>query len=148
MAGRLGASYVNEDGKPEVPIMIHHAVFGSIGRFIGIILEENAGRLPLWLSPDQIAILPISDAQHSAAKDLYDLLMAFGLRPRMFSQSETLSRRIVAARELEVPVMAIIGEREASAGHVALKMGGAQEMVAVADVAAWLQNHVAQPSAR
>lgn len=148
LPGRLGASYVNEDGKPVVPIMIHHAVFGSIGRFIGILLEENAGRLPLWLSPDQVAILPISESQHSAAKDLYDGLMASGLRPRMFGQSETLSRRIVAARELEVPVMAIIGEREASSGQVTLKIGDAQEVVAVSDVAAWLQHHVDQPPER
>lgn len=147
LPGRLGASYVDERGEKAVPVMIHHAVLGSLGRFIGILLEESEGRLPLWLAPDQVAVLPVSEGQDAEARELSDRLRAVGLRPRLFVQQETLSRRIVMAREGLIPARAVIGAREAAAGHVALRLcsDGCEEVVPVAEAVARLAAAAAAP---
>lgn len=137
---RLGASYIDENGEKQVPLMIHHAVFGSLGRFIGILLEETSGRLPFWLAPDQVAILPISDDQHHAARRLDDILRTDDIRCRMFDGADTLSRRIVEARSQEVSVHAIIGNREAGSNVVSLKIDGQQETVPMEDAGRYLQD--------
>lgn len=126
---RMGASYVAPDGSRAVPVMLHHAVFGSMGRFIGILLEHCEGRPPFWLAPDQIAVLPISDAQEAAALDLVAKLRSAGLRPQLF-RGESLSRRLVSVHEALIPVAAVIGRREAVAG-VAMVKGRNGDEVAV-----------------
>lgn len=118
LPGRLEASFIGENGKPEVPVMLHHAVLGSMGRFIGILLEHHEGRLPLWLAPRQIAILPISDKQQDAAEAAYAAFREGGLRPIMLDQAESLQRRLVDAHEQLIPVHIVIGAREAEAGKV------------------------------
>jgi threonyl-tRNA synthetase len=109
---RLEASYVAPDGSRACPVMVHHAIFGSLGRMIAILLEHHGGVLPFWLSPNQVAVAPISKEQavYSAA-----VLAAFedaGIRAVAYDSTDTLSRRIVAAHETAVPVMAVVGARD------------------------------------
>lgn len=137
--GRLGASYIGADGEAHVPVMLHHAVLGSLGRFIGILLENCAGRLPLWLAPVQVAVLPIADPQLDAAKDVADAMRAAGLRPEVFGQADSLQRRLVSMHERLIPAQIVIGKREAAAGHVMLKLGGEERAMPVAEAIAKLQ---------
>jgi threonyl-tRNA synthetase len=117
---RLGASYIDAEGNRAVPVMLHHAVFGSMGRFIGILLEHHQGRLPFWLAPVQVAVLPIAEDQQGAAQDLMQAFAAAGLRSQLFDQAETLSRRLVSCHELLIPTVAVLGKREVQDGSVTL----------------------------
>lgn len=139
LPGRLGASYIDKDGQKAVPVMIHHAVLGSMGRFIGILLEEHEGRLPFWLAPDQVAILPIADAQAPAASEFRDALSAQDLRSRLFGQSESLARRLIMVHESLVPVQAVIGAREAAAGQVMLQTGAHKALFSIPSALDWLK---------
>lgn len=111
--------------------MIHHAVLGSLGRFIGILLESSEGNLPLWLAPAQVAVMPISDDQLGEAQAAVDGLLSAGIRADLYAQSETLSRRLVMAHEEMVPLQAIIGAREAASGSVALRGPEGQEVLSI-----------------
>jgi threonyl-tRNA synthetase len=136
LPSRLGATYVEADGDRAVPVMIHHAVLGSMERMIAVLLEHHAGRLPIPLAPEQVAILPLSDEQGAYADDLASMLRSAGWRVRLLPPTETLSRRIVEARELRIPVLAVVGRREAKDGTVALRIGeGAQTAVPAGDLA-------------
>lgn len=121
LPGRLGASYVGPDGKPSVPVMIHHAVFGSMGRFIAMLLEHHGGQLPFWLSPDQVAVMPISADQNGYAEDVVEALCSSGIRSVLYDMNESLARKIVLARDAKVPVSLVVGKREAENGSVALR---------------------------
>lgn len=121
LPGRLDASFIDCEGNRAVPVMLHHAVFGSMGRFIGILLEHHQGRLPLWLAPVQVAVVPVGEDQHPVAQDMMRQLAAAGVRPQLFDQAETLSRRLVSCHELFIPIVAIVGKREVDEGSVTLK---------------------------
>lgn len=138
LPARLDASYIDASGNRTVPVMLHHAVFGSMGRMIGILLEHHQGKLPFWLAPVQIAILPVAEDQHGVAKDFQQNLIAAGLRPRLFDQAETLSRRIVSSHDLLIPVVAVLGKREALDGSVTLKSGQGQWTMALDEAVARL----------
>ena len=134
LPARLDAFYIAPDGSRAVPLMMHHAVFGSLGRFIAILLEHHGGALPFWLSPEQVAIAPISQEQADYAAEVMDMFEASGLRAVSYSGAETLSRRIVAAHEAEVPVMAILGRREKASRTVTLReRDGAQSTLSWTD---------------
>ncbi len=136
LPGRLGATYIAADGGRAVPVMIHHAVLGSMERMIAVLLEHHAGRLPIPLAPEQVAILPLSDEQSAYANDLASMLRCAGWRARLFPPDGTLARRIVEARELRIPVLAVVGRRETKDGSVALRIGdGAQMVVAAHELA-------------
>lgn len=129
LPGRLDASYVGPDGFHKVPLMIHHAVLGSIGRFIGILLEQHEGALPYWLSPEQVAVMPISQDQAAYADEVVRSLEDAGVRVRLLDGAETLSRRIVSAHDQEIPVIAVVGGREARDRQVALRERDARQAV-------------------
>jgi threonyl-tRNA synthetase len=139
LPARLDASYIDSGGNRAVPVMLHHAIFGSMGRFIGILLEQHGGRLPFWLAPVQIAVLPVSEHQLGAAQEFKRDLVATGLRPKLFACSDTLSRRIVSSHELMVPLIAVLGKREAEDGSITLRSREGQWNVdrktAIADLA-------------
>jgi len=119
--------------------MIHHAVFGSLGRFIAILLEHHGGALPFWLSPEQVAIAPISREQADYAAEVQEMLEAFRIRTVCYGGGETLSRKIVAAREAEVPVVAVMGRREQENRTVTLrKRDGVQSTLSLKDAVAAL----------
>ncbi|WP_340116174.1 threonine--tRNA ligase [Pelagibius sp. 7325] len=118
---RLGAAYVGPDGTEEAPLMIHHAVFGSLGRAIALLLERYGGALPFWLAPEQVAVTPVSRDVASYAGEVVDCLDQAGLRPVLYDRRATLARRIVAAHEAQVPVVAVLGRREAETRSVTLR---------------------------
>jgi len=139
MPGRLDATYVASDGNRAVPLMIHHAVFGSIGRFVAILLEHHGGALPFWLSPEQVAVAPISRNQADYAGEVVRAFEDAGLRTVTYDEAETLSRRIVSVREYEVPVMAIVGQREKEERKITLReRDGKQSVLALTDAIAAL----------
>jgi threonyl-tRNA synthetase len=141
LPARLDAFYIAPDGSRAVPLMMHHAVFGSLGRFIAILLEHHGGALPFWLSPEQVAVAPIAQEQADYAAEVMDMFEEFGLRAVSYSGAETLSRRIVAAHEAEVPVMAILGRREKESRTVTLReRDGAQSTLSWADAATALSS--------
>jgi threonyl-tRNA synthetase len=121
LPGRLDAVYVGESGEEMVPIMLHHAVFGSMGRFIAMLIEHHEGNLPYWLSPDQVAVVPISDQQLGYAKKVRDELFDSGVRAIVIDQSDTLSRKLVDVHASRIPVALVVGAREEAASSVAVR---------------------------
>jgi threonyl-tRNA synthetase len=134
---RLGASYVDENSSRVRPVMIHHAVLGSMERMIGILLEHHGGALPLRFAPEQVAVMPLSCEQEDYAAEVEDALASAGIRAVALGPDETLSRRIVSARERMVPLHAVVGRREAAARSVALTLrDGSRESIGIGDLAA------------
>jgi len=113
---RFGAEYVGADGEKHRPIMIHRAIFGSLERFIGILIEHYAGRFPLWLSPVQVKVLPVSARYLPYAGEVLEALQAAGIRAEADQSHEKLGYKIREAQMDKVPYMIILGEKE-QAGH-------------------------------
>jgi len=107
---RLDISYIDEQGKKQMPVMIHRAIFGSIERFIGVLLEQYEGNLPLWLSPIQIAILPVSEKFEDLAQDFAKNLNGF--RVKIISGADTVGKRISEAEMQKIPYALVVGEKE------------------------------------
>jgi threonyl-tRNA synthetase len=129
---RFALEYTGADNKPHRPVMIHRAIYGTMERFIGFLIEHFAGAFPLWLSPEQVRVLPIADAQLEEARALRDRLQGAGLRATLDDRSDTLNYRIRDAELHKVPYMAVVGAREAEARTVAVRVRGAgkkQEMM-------------------
>jgi threonyl-tRNA synthetase len=144
---RLDASYIASDGSRARPLMIHHAIFGSLGRMIAILLEHHGGVLPFWLSPEQVAVAPISKEQAGYGAEVLAAFEDAGIKAVAYDGADTLSRRIVAAHDMAVPVMAIVGRREMRDGRVTLReRDGAQADVPLAEAVSRLQTR-AQPGA-
>jgi threonyl-tRNA synthetase len=146
---RFDLSYVGEDNADHRPVIIHRAVCGSFERFIAILIEHFAGAFPLWLSPEQVRVLPIADAQQGAARAITDRLRNAGLRAHLDDRTETLNYRIRDGELLHVPYMAVVGQREADAGTVAIRVRGAgnkQEIVSVGEFAGRLTENISRRS--
>ncbi|HUP51914.1 MAG TPA: threonine--tRNA ligase [Longimicrobiales bacterium] len=129
---RFDLTYVGEDNAPHRPVVIHRAVCGSFERFIAILIEHYAGAFPTWLAPEQVRVLPISEQWTASAEELWAALDHAGVRATL-EEKETLNYRIREAEKLKVPYMAIVGEREAADGTVAVRRRGAgkkQEVMA------------------
>jgi threonyl-tRNA synthetase len=122
---RFELGYVGEDNREHRPVVIHRAIFGSFERFIAILVEHFAGAFPVWLSPVQVLVLPISDEQNESARSLVQQLAASGIRAELDDRSETLNYKIREAETRKVPYMAVIGGREAAAGTAAIRVRGA-----------------------
>ncbi len=118
---RFEAEYTGPDGEKHRPIMIHRVIFGSIERFIGILIEHFAGKFPLWLSPVQIKILPISDKFTDYAKSVEKTLKQEGFRCELDARAEKIGYKIREARTERVPYLLILGEKEAESGHVSVR---------------------------
>ena len=126
MPMRLGAFYIGPDGEKTVPVMIHRAMFGSLERFTGILIEHHAGHLPLWLSPVQVMVAPIvSDADAYATKVLEALKRA-GLRAEADLRNEKINYKVREHSLAKVPVMFVVGKREAEEGTVSVRRLGSQ----------------------
>jgi len=122
---RFQLEYTGEDNRPHRPVMIHRAVYGTLERFTGFLIEHFAGAFPLWLSPEQVRVLPISDTQLEAARNVHTRLVAAGIRSHLDERNETLNYKIRDAELHKVPYMAVVGEREAASGNVAVRARGA-----------------------
>ena len=121
---RFKLEYIGADNQPHRPVMIHRAPFGSMERFIGVLTEHCAGKFPLWLAPDQIAILPISDRFIDYAKDVMAQLAEHDIRGFIDERSETIGRKIRDTELKRVPFMLIIGEKEAAEGTISIRKQG------------------------
>lgn len=124
MPERFDLTYVGQDGLPHRPVMIHRAIFGSLERFLGILIEHYAGNFPLWLSPFQAAVLPISEEQNQWAFEVQKILKDAGIRAKVDDSSDKIGRKIRKAEVEKIPVMLIIGKREAEQKSVSLRRHG------------------------
>ena len=118
---RFEMEYIGEDGQKHQPIMVHRVAFGSIERFIGILIEHFAGKFPVWLSPLQVKILPITDRQVEYANALCQKMKAAGIRVKVDDRSEKIGYKIREAQMEKVPYMLVVGEKEANDGLVAVR---------------------------
>lgn len=114
-------SYIDKNGEKKTPVVIHRAVFGSIDRFIAYYLEETKGFLPLWLSPTQVKILPISEKQYDYCKEIQEKLQAEGIRVRFDDRNEKVGYKIREAQMQKVPYMLVIGDKEKENNQVAVR---------------------------
>jgi len=121
---RFDLTYVGSDGADHRVLLIHRALFGSVERFIGNLIEHYAGNFPGWLAPLQVVILPITSDQHETARRIEAEVRSAGLRCKVDGRNETIGYRIREAETLKVPFMLVIGEREAGTGRVALRVHG------------------------
>jgi threonyl-tRNA synthetase len=124
MPERFGLEYIGPDGQPHRPVIIHRAPFGSLERFIGILIEHYAGNFPFWLAPVQAIVLPITDAQHGAAEELAAKLQEAGYRVQTDLRSERLQRKIAEAEQRKIPYLLILGRREVETGMIAVRRHG------------------------
>ena len=124
---RFELEFTDADGSKKRPVMIHRAPFGSLERFTAVVLEHTAGHLPLWLAPDQVKVLPISEKYEDYAKKVCELLKNSEIRASIDARNETLGKRIREISLLRVPVIAIVGEKEASEGTVSVRREGADQ---------------------
>ncbi|MGA7965033.1 MAG: threonine--tRNA ligase [Gammaproteobacteria bacterium] len=128
MPGRLGAEYVGEDGDRHVPVMLHRAIVGSMERFIGILVEHHAGRLPPWLAPVQAMVLPIAEGQADYAREVVTNLRDKGLRAESDLRNETISYKIREHTLCRVPYLLVLGERERASGTVAVRAVAGEDL--------------------
>jgi threonyl-tRNA synthetase len=135
---RFELEYTGPDNRPHRPVMIHRAIYGTLERFTGNLIEHFAGAFPVWLAPEQVRVIPISDAQADAARGLAGRLKSAGLRVHVDDRSETLNYRIREGELQKVPYMAVIGQREAESDSLALRVRGAGKKQEVMPVAAFL----------
>ena len=125
MPERFGLEYVGQDNRRHQVVVVHRTLLGSMERFVGGLIEHYGGAFPLWLAPVQVRVLPVSEQWDGSAAELVAQLSAVGLRVEL-DQRDTLGYRIRAAETMKVPYMAIVGEREAEAGTVAVRARGAR----------------------
>ena len=118
---RFNLTYRTEDNTEERPWMLHRAIFGSIERFLGILIEHYAGSLPLWLAPVQVAVLPIADRHKDAAADLVGKLKAAGGRVEVYDQNEPMRVKIAKAQSQKIPYMVVLGDKEVENGTVSVR---------------------------
>ena len=133
---RFDLEYTGSDNSPHRPTMLHRVLVGSMERFVGGLVEHYAGAFPLWLAPEQVRVIPISDEAATAAQSIVDRLRSAGARVHLDNRSETLNYRIREAETLKIPYMAVVGKREAESDSLALRVRGAgkkQDVMQVAD---------------
>ncbi len=118
---RFDLSFINAQGQAERPIMLHRALFGSVERFFGTLIEHHAGNFPLWISPVQVQVIPINPAHDPFAKEVVELLRAGNVRVALDARNESLGKRIREARLQRIPYMLVIGDKEVAARAVAVR---------------------------
>jgi threonyl-tRNA synthetase len=118
---RFGLEYASADGTRERPIMVHRAIFGSIERFFGILIENCSGDFPLWLAPTQLKLLPVTDAVHEYCNEIAAKALKMGLRIEVDRGSERLAKQIRNAEQARIPVMAVVGMKEMESNSLAVR---------------------------
>ena len=124
---RFDLEYIGADGGRHRPVMIHRAPFGSIERFVAVLLEHTAGHLPLWLQPDQVKVLPISEKYADYAKKVCSLLNNSDIRASVDDRNETLGKRIREVSLMRIPLLVIVGEKEVAEATVSVRKDGKDE---------------------
>jgi threonyl-tRNA synthetase len=128
LPGRFGLEYVGEDGNRHQPLMVHRALWGSVERFFGILIEHYAGAFPLWLAPVQVEVLPVSGKFSEYAKSVAEALEAAGIRAHLDDRNEKLQAKIRDAEMQKIPYMTIIGGKEAEAKTVSVRHHGSGDL--------------------
>jgi len=136
---RFELEYTGPDNRPHRPVMIHRAIFGTLERFIGNLIEHFAGAFPVWLAPEQVRVIPISDAQAEASLGLAQRLKQAGFRVHVDDRNETLNYRIREGEVQKVPYMAVVGQREAESDSLALRVRGVGKKQEVMTAAAFME---------
>jgi threonyl-tRNA synthetase len=131
---RLDANYIGEDGEKHRPIMLHRAIFGSYERFIGILIEHYAGKFPLWLAPVQAVVATIVSDADDYARKVADRLRAAGIRVHTDLRNEKINYKVREHSLAKVPLLVVVGKREADEGTVALRRLGSEERQVVMSV--------------
>jgi threonyl-tRNA synthetase len=121
LPARFKLEYIGEDGKPHQPVMVHRALYGSIERFFGILIEHYAGAFPVWLAPVQAIVLPITDRQTEYARGLYKELQTAGIRAMVDERNEKVNLKIRDAQMQKIPYMLVVGDREQQNGKVSVR---------------------------
>lgn len=144
---RFDISYIGEDGEKHRPVMLHRALFGSIERFMGILIENHAGNLPLWLSPEPVVVVPISEKHREYAESVVADLRAAGIYARADLRDEKVNYKVRELSVAKTPIIAVVGEKESADKTVTLRRLGVekQEVVPLADFIASMQNAVKLP---
>ncbi len=143
---RFELEYTGSDNTPHRPTMLHRVLVGSMERFVGGLIEHYAGAFPVWLAPEQVRVIPISDDAADAVRSLTDRLLKAGARVHLDDRSETLNYRIREAETLKIPYMAIVGKREAESDSIALRLRGAgkkQDVIPVNEFIARVEQQIA-----
>ena len=148
MPERLGATYIGEDGARHVPVMLHRAIFGSLERFIGVLIEHYAGRFPLWLAPVQVIVATITSEAAEYAVEVAREFAAAGLRVELDTSNEKISYKVREHSLGKVPIMLVVGRRETMNRSVTLRRlgGNEQEPLALGEAIARLKAEAAVPS--
>lgn len=142
---RFKLEYIDADGSKQRPVMIHRAPFGSIERFTAVVLEHTAGHLPLWLAPDQVKVLPVSEKYIEYAEKVCELLKNSEIRASLDARNETLGKRIRDISLLRVPVLVIVGEKEVEQETVSVRHDGADKgSMTQSDFVKYIQAAVAE----
>ncbi|MCH7775388.1 MAG: threonine--tRNA ligase [Gemmatimonadetes bacterium] len=136
---RFGLEYVGRDNKPHRPVMIHRAIYGTMERFVGMLIEHFAGAFPVWISPEQVRVIPITDDLASAASDIHGRLRTVGIRSSVDDRSETLNYRVRDGEIMKVPYMAVVGKREVENGTVAVRVRGTGKKQEIMPVDAFVE---------
>jgi threonyl-tRNA synthetase len=131
MPQRFGLKYIDSDGKEKTPVMIHRAIVGSPERFFGILIEHYAGAFPLWLSPVQVAVIPISEKHLNYAKKVEKELKENNIRVELKDENETLGKKIREAEMQKIPYLLIVGDKEIEANAVAVRERGKGDLGAI-----------------
>ena len=125
---RFDLTYIGADNEKHRHVMIHRAPFGSMERFVAVLIEHCAGNFPLWLTPDQVIVLPISEKYQSYAENVLNLLKKYEIRGLIDSRSEKTGRKIRDAELKKIPYMLIVGEKEENEGTVSVRKHGVGDM--------------------
>ncbi|MBS0251584.1 MAG: threonine--tRNA ligase, partial [Proteobacteria bacterium] len=127
LAGRLGAFYIDEKSEKKTPVMIHRAIFGSLERFTGILIENFAGHFPLWLAPLQVVVAPIVSDANDYAVEVAEKAKALGLRVETDLRNEKINLKVREHSLTKVPVILVVGKREAEEKKVSVRRLGSQD---------------------
>jgi len=128
MGERLGAKYIDPDGRPQTPVIIHRAILGSIERFIAVLLEHTAGDLPVWLVPVQAKVVPVSEKHNKYGEEVVGKLRNDGVRTELDLANETVAKKIRLAEMEKVPYILVVGDREEKSGKVSVRKQGSKEL--------------------
>lgn len=124
LPARFDLKYTEKDGSMQVPVMLHRVIFGSMERFVGILIEHYGGAFPTWLAPEQVTVIPIAERHAEYAEAVYRSLQSQGIRVRFDDRSESMNYKIRDAQNKKVPYMLVVGDKEVSTSTVAVRARG------------------------
>jgi threonyl-tRNA synthetase len=141
---RFNCAYIDREGRQQIPAVIHRVIYGSLERFLGILIEHTAGALPVWLAPEQARLIPITDRHIEYARAVRDRLRAAGILAEVDNSGERMGAKIRSAQIYKVPYMLIVGDREMQAGVVSVRLRSEEDLGAmpVAAVIERMQNEI------